>query len=121
CLLHWSSDHRRLHSFPTRRSSDLFEAKPKIACPECDIPVIYGDTPKSNVLENKDMEDVAISQERQNLAVPQPQLEQANHALVAQRGAQEYAPHVIRKHQSFQLKIVLQLNPYCVHGLHSTD
>ena len=37
------------------------------------------------------MEDVAISQERQNLAVPQPQLEQANQALVAQSGAQEYA------------------------------
>lgn len=43
---------------------------------------------KINVLENKDMEDVAISQERQNLAVPQPQLEQANQALVAQSGAQ---------------------------------
>lgn len=22
----------------------IFEAKPKVACPECDIPVIYGDT-----------------------------------------------------------------------------
>ncbi len=31
----------------------LFEAKPKIACAECDIPVIYGNTPKSDVLENK--------------------------------------------------------------------
>ncbi|WP_258960649.1 penicillin-binding transpeptidase domain-containing protein, partial [Klebsiella pneumoniae] len=29
----------------------IFEAKPKVACPECDIPVIYGDTQKSNVLE----------------------------------------------------------------------
>ncbi|SUG18118.1 penicillin-binding protein 1A [Salmonella enterica subsp. arizonae] len=24
----------------------IFEAKPKIACPECDIPVIYGNTQK---------------------------------------------------------------------------
>lgn len=39
----------------------IFEAKPKVACPECDIPVIYGDTQKSNVLENNDVEDVAIS------------------------------------------------------------
>ena len=31
----------------------LFEERPKIACPQCDLPVIYGDTPKSNVLENK--------------------------------------------------------------------
>lgn len=30
----------------------IFEAKPKIACPECDIPVIYGNTQKSDVLEN---------------------------------------------------------------------
>lgn len=69
----------------------LFEAKPKIACAECDIPVIYGNTPKSDVLENKDMEDVAVSQEQPNGVVPQPQLEQANQALVAQSGAQEYA------------------------------
>lgn len=56
----------------------IFEAKPKIACPECDIPVIYGDTQKSNVLENSNVEDVAVSQEQQNSAVPMPQLEQAN-------------------------------------------
>ena len=42
----------------------LFEERPKIACPQCDLPVIYGDTPKSNVLENKDVEDVATSANR---------------------------------------------------------
>ncbi len=31
----------------------LFEERPKIACPQCNSPVIYGDTPKSNVLENR--------------------------------------------------------------------
>lgn len=51
--------------------------------------MIYGDTPKSNVLENKDVEDVATSTEPQNGTVPpQPQLEQANQSLVAQSGAQ---------------------------------
>ncbi|STL03586.1 Penicillin-binding protein 1A [Escherichia coli] len=45
--------------------------------------VIYGDTQKSNVLENNDVEDVAISREQQNVSVPMPQLEQANQALVA--------------------------------------
>ena len=98
----------------------LFEAKPKIACPECDIPVIYGDTPKSNVLENKDMEDVAISQERQNLAVPQPQLEQANQALVAQSGAQEYAPHVISTPLSFLIKSALNTNIFGEPGWQGT-
>jgi penicillin-binding protein 1A len=37
------------------------------------------------VLENKDVEDVATSQDPQNPGVPpQPQLEQANQSLVAQ-------------------------------------
>lgn len=56
--------------------------------------MIYGDTQKSNVLENSNVEDVSISGEQQNAAVPMPKLEQANQALVAQTGAQEYAPHV---------------------------
>lgn len=43
----------------------IFEAKPKIACPECDIPVIYGNTQKSDVLENTNVEEVAVSQEQQ--------------------------------------------------------
>lgn len=88
----------------------LFEAKPKIACPECDIPVIYGNTPKSEVLENKDMEDPAVSQEQPNIVVPQPQLEQANQSLVAQTGAQEYAPHVINTPLSFLIKSALNTN-----------
>ena len=68
----------------------IFEERPKIACPQCNIPVIYGDTPKSDVLENKDVEDVATSQDPQNPGVPpQPQLAQANQSLVAQSGAPE--------------------------------
>ena len=98
----------------------LFEAKPKIACPECDIPVIYGDTPKSNVLDNKDMEDVAQSQEQQNAVVPQPQLEQANQALVAQSGAQEYAPHVINTPLSFLIKSALNTNIFGEPGWQGT-
>ncbi|MDF3008021.1 MAG: carboxypeptidase/penicillin-binding protein, partial [Enterobacter kobei] len=88
----------------------LFEARPKIACPECDIPVIYGETQKSGVLENKDVEDVARSQEQQNAVVPMPQLGQANQALVAQTGAQEYAPHVINTPLAFLIKSALNSN-----------
>ncbi|MCG5045945.1 peptidoglycan glycosyltransferase/peptidoglycan DD-transpeptidase MrcA [Enterobacteriaceae bacterium 155047] len=98
----------------------LFEAKPKIACPECDIPVIYGDTQKSNVLENKNMEDVAQSQEQQNSVVPKPQLEQANQALVAQVGAQEYAPHVINTPLSFLIKSALNTNIFGEPGWQGT-
>lgn len=90
----------------------VFEAKPKIACPDCDIPVIYGDTQKSNVLESTDMEDVALSQQPQNLTVPMPELGQANQQLVMQSGDQEYAPHVINTPLSFLIKSALNSNVF---------
>ena len=63
------------------------------------------------MLENKDVEDVATSTEPQNGNVPpQPQLEQANQSLVAQSGAQEYAPHVISTPLSFLIKSALNSN-----------
>ncbi len=98
----------------------LFEAKPKIACAECNLPVIYGDTPKSNVLENQDVEDVAISQTPQNSTVPMPELEQANQQLVAQSGGQEYAPHVINTPLSFLIKSALNTNIFGEPGWQGT-
>ena len=88
----------------------IFAANPKVACAECDIPVIYGETQKSNVLENQDVEDVATSQEQKNLAVPMPQLEQANQDLVARTGSQQYAPHVINTPLAFLIKSALNSN-----------
>lgn len=88
----------------------IFEAKPRVACADCNIPVIYGDTPKSNVLENKDVEDVATSDEPQTAQTPMPNLEQANQALVARTGAEEYAPHVISTPLSFLIKSALNTN-----------
>ncbi|MGK9174251.1 peptidoglycan glycosyltransferase/peptidoglycan DD-transpeptidase MrcA [Yokenella regensburgei] len=98
----------------------LFEARPKIACANCDIPVIYGDTPKSNVLENKDMENVATSQEQPNSGVPMPQLEQANQDLVARSGGQEYAPHVINTPLAFLIKSALNSNIFGEPGWQGT-
>ncbi|MCS2171167.1 peptidoglycan glycosyltransferase/peptidoglycan DD-transpeptidase MrcA [Scandinavium sp. TWS1a] len=98
----------------------LFEAKPKISCADCDIPVIYGDTPKSNVLENKDVEDVATSLEPKNSTVPMPSLEQANQALVARSGGQEYAPHVISTPLSFLIKSALNTNIFGEPGWQGT-
>lgn len=98
----------------------LFEAKPKIACADCDIPVIYGDTPKSNMLENKDMENVATSLEQTGSAVPMPQLEQANQDLVAKSGGQQYAPHVISTPLSFLIKSALNSNVFGEPGWQGT-
>ncbi|KGQ13446.1 Penicillin-binding protein 1A [Beauveria bassiana D1-5] len=98
----------------------VFEAKPKVACASCDIPVIYGDTPKSTVLENQDVEDVAVSQTPQNSSVPMPQLEQANSALVAKAQGEEYAPHVINTPLSFLIKSALNSNIYGEPGWQGT-
>jgi penicillin-binding protein 1A len=98
----------------------VFEAKPKVACPDCDLPVIYGNTPKSDVLENKDVEDVATSQEQQNAAVPMPKLEQANNDLVAQTSAPDYAPHVINTPLTFLIKSALNTNIYGEPGWQGT-
>lgn len=98
----------------------LFEAQPKIACADCNIPVIYGDTPKSDVLENKDVEDVAISREQQNAVVPMPQLEQANRELVAQSPAPQYAPHVINTPLAFLIKSALNTNIFGEPGWQGT-
>ncbi|WP_312282899.1 peptidoglycan glycosyltransferase/peptidoglycan DD-transpeptidase MrcA [Pseudescherichia sp.] len=98
----------------------LFEAQPKVACAECDIPVIYGETQKSNVLEDSNVEDVSVSQEQQNLTVPMPQLEQANQALVAQTGAPQYAPHVINTPLSFLIKSALNSNIFGEPGWQGT-
>ncbi|WP_342323260.1 peptidoglycan glycosyltransferase/peptidoglycan DD-transpeptidase MrcA [Kosakonia sp. BYX6] len=104
----------------TDQGNVLFEARPKVACADCDIPVIYGETPKSNVLENKDMENVATSQEQQNTSVPMPQLEQANQALVQRSGGEEYAPHVISTPLSFLIKSALNSNIFGEPGWQGT-
>ena len=54
----------------------VFEAKPKVVCSSCNLPVIYGDTHRSAVLSDDNIENVATSQEGSNSTVPMPQLEQ---------------------------------------------
>lgn len=98
----------------------VFEVKPKVACASCDLPVIYGDTPKSTVLENQDVEDVAVSQTPQNSNVPMPQLEQPNKALVEKVQGEEYAPHVINTPLSFLIKSALNSNIYGEPGWQGT-
>lgn len=88
----------------------LFEAKPKLACAECHLPVIYGDTKKAVALSEDSVENVAVSQENRNVAVPQPQLEQVPAGQAQQNGEQQYAPHVINTPLSFLIKSALNSN-----------
>lgn len=77
----------------------LFTAQPKVACPECNIPVIYGEMPKSDVLEGQDMENVALSQTQQNASVPIPK-----------SPTPQYAPHVVSTPLAFLIKSALNTN-----------
>nr|WP_154926865.1 peptidoglycan glycosyltransferase/peptidoglycan DD-transpeptidase MrcA [Pantoea agglomerans] len=86
----------------------VFEEKPKIACPQCNLPVIYGETKKALALNEESVENVAASNNNQNQAVPQPELEQV--PAQAQQGDQQYAPHVINTPLSFLIRSALNSN-----------
>ena len=88
----------------------LFEAKPKIACRTCNIPVIYGDTQKSAVLSDDNVENVATSVNNSNNAVPTPQLEQVPANSPQVDAQQQYAPHVISTPLSFLISDALNSN-----------
>lgn len=88
-----------------------FEAKPKVVCDNCNLPVIYGDTPKSTVLSDDSMENVSVSRQPDNTAnVPMPQLETVSSAQAAADGAQQYAPHVISTPVAFLIHDALNSN-----------
>ncbi|WP_413736729.1 peptidoglycan glycosyltransferase/peptidoglycan DD-transpeptidase MrcA [Sodalis sp. RH21] len=89
----------------------LFEAKPKVVCDTCNLPVIYGDTNKSAVLSDDSMENVAISRQPDNNAsVPMPRLETVSPAQAAADGGQLYAPHVISTPLAFLIHDALNSN-----------
>ncbi|QTC46605.1 peptidoglycan glycosyltransferase/peptidoglycan DD-transpeptidase MrcA [Pantoea ananatis] len=87
----------------------VFEEKPRIACPQCNLPVIYGETKKALALNAESVENVAPSAQQQNQTVPQPELEQVP-AQPQSGGEQLYAPHVINTPLSFLIKSALNSN-----------
>ncbi|MCS3432856.1 penicillin-binding protein 1A [Klebsiella sp. BIGb0407] len=96
----------------------VFEVQPKVACPECDLPVIYGDIPKSDMLNNPSVEDVATSQTAQNIPVPTPELQQATTDKSVLES--EYAPHVVSTPLAFLIKSALNSNVYGEPGWQGT-
>ncbi|WP_367671435.1 peptidoglycan glycosyltransferase/peptidoglycan DD-transpeptidase MrcA [Serratia symbiotica] len=90
----------------------LFVTQPKEVCRQCDLPVIYGDTQRSMLLSDDNVENIAMSQESNNSNVPRPQLEQVTPAQVQQEGDQQYAPHVISSQLAFLLHDALTSNIY---------
>ncbi|PHM44726.1 penicillin-binding protein 1A [Xenorhabdus mauleonii] len=90
----------------------LFEAKPKIACPQCtNIPVIYGDTTRSIELSEDSIENVAHSDVPQDPAVP-PQSDLESVSANTDFDDQQYAPHVISTPLAFLIHDALNTNVF---------
>ncbi|AOM41845.1 peptidoglycan glycosyltransferase/peptidoglycan DD-transpeptidase MrcA [Xenorhabdus hominickii] len=93
----------------------LFEAKPKIACPQCEnIPVIYGDTTRSIELSEDSIENVAHSNVPQDPTLPQSELESVS--LNMSSDEQQYAPHVISTPLAFLIHDALNTNIFGESG-----
>lgn len=106
-------------SIENAQSGVLFTARPRVACPTCNIPVIYGETAKSGVLENSDLEDITVSREQREPDLLTPELQQANQTLSAQ-GDPKYAPHVINTPLTFLIKSALNSNIFGEPGWQGT-
>lgn len=88
----------------------LFEAKPKVVCSTCNLPVIYGETNKAAALSDDSMENVAVSRQPENGAPPMPRLENVAPPQVAPDGEHHYAPHVINSGLAFLIHDALNSN-----------
>nr|WP_232486534.1 peptidoglycan glycosyltransferase/peptidoglycan DD-transpeptidase MrcA [Pectobacterium parmentieri] len=93
-------------------SGTVFTATPKVVCDTCNLPLVYGDTPRSPVLATTNVEDVATSNEAPPLGLPQPELEPVTPEAAQQNAAQPYAPHVISTPLSFLIKDALNSNVF---------
>ncbi|MGL5105862.1 MAG: peptidoglycan glycosyltransferase/peptidoglycan DD-transpeptidase MrcA [Plesiomonas shigelloides] len=84
----------------------LEEAKPLVACTgTCNIPVVYGETPKAAVLGNALTEDLPT----QDGVVPTPQIEHVDTPLLEKKEESEgYAPHVISTQLAFLIRDALE-------------
>ncbi|MCH5049037.1 peptidoglycan glycosyltransferase/peptidoglycan DD-transpeptidase MrcA [Pectobacterium aquaticum] len=90
----------------------VFTATPKVVCDTCNLPLVYGETPRSPVLATTNVEDVATSNEAPPLGLPQPELEPVTPKAAQQNAAQPYAPHVINTPLAFLIKDALNSNVF---------
>ncbi|TAI87515.1 peptidoglycan glycosyltransferase/peptidoglycan DD-transpeptidase MrcA [Pectobacterium versatile] len=90
----------------------VFTATPKVVCDTCNLPLVYGETPRSPVLATTNVEDVATSNEAPPLGLPQPELEPVTPEAAQKNAAQPYAPHVINTPLAFLIKDALNSNVF---------
>ncbi|MCW2256921.1 penicillin-binding protein 1A [Providencia alcalifaciens] len=99
----------------------IFEAKPRIACPDCtDIPVVYGDTERTIALKGLDDESTEeVTQSDSKEVVQEPTMEvTATPEEVTPED--KYAPHVINTPLAFLIRDAMTTNIYGEPGWSGT-
>jgi penicillin-binding protein 1A len=88
-----------------------FQAQPKTACiNNCNIPVVYGDIPKSAELSDDNTENVATSSANTPLPMPPSASDMAGINNSNINAGQQYAPHIISTPSSFLISDALNSN-----------
>ncbi|EPG7579688.1 peptidoglycan glycosyltransferase/peptidoglycan DD-transpeptidase MrcA [Providencia rettgeri] len=100
----------------------IFEANPKIACPDCtDIPVIYGDTERTIASKGIDDESTEeVTQSGDNSVIQEPTMALTTAADLDGNSADQYAPHVINTPLAFLIRDAMMTNIYGEPGWSGT-
>ncbi|ENG4185965.1 peptidoglycan glycosyltransferase/peptidoglycan DD-transpeptidase MrcA [Providencia rettgeri] len=100
----------------------IFEAKPKLACPDCThIPVIYGDTERTIAIKGIDDESTEeVTQSGNNAVVQEPTMELATAGNTDANSDDRYAPHVINTPLAFLIRDAMMTNIYGEPGWSGT-
>lgn len=100
----------------------IFEANPKIACPDCtNIPVIYGDTERT--IASKGMDDESteeVTQSGDNTVIQEPTMELTTASNLDGNSGDQYAPHVINTPLAFLIRDAMMTNIYGEPGWSGT-
>lgn len=99
----------------------IFEANPKIACPDCtDIPVIYGDTERTIASKGIDDDSTEEVTQSDNTVIQEPTMELTTAADLNGSSADQYAPHVINTPLAFLIRDAMMTNIYGEPGWSGT-
>lgn len=100
----------------------IFEANPKIACPDCtNVPVIYGDTERT--IASKGMDDESteeVTQSGDNTVIQEPTMELTTASNLDGNSGDQYAPHVINTPLAFLIRDAMMTNIYGEPGWSGT-
>lgn len=100
----------------------IFEANPKIACPDCtNIPVIYGETERTIEMKGIDDESTEeVTQSGRNMVNQEPTMEVATSGEGNVDLGPQYAPHVIGTPLAFLIRDAMMTNIYGEPGWSGT-